>query len=169
MSFLKPAMPASEAARAGALSGLIGGVAMLAARRLQEEGLLRRGETAEMGWDQLLEAESRRHHLRLTKRELWLAGVGVHIAYSMLVGAMYGVARSRRRIPAGAKGSLSSALAYAAHAPSRILRPPKRRQARSTQRKNQVKKELIPIGTQMIFGVTTGLVFKLLSRNYELD
>lgn len=144
---------------------------MLVARRLQEQGLLPAGEHADAGFDQLIEAEFKRRRLRLSASQRRLIGIGGHLTYSALLGVIYGVARTRPHVPTAAKNALASGLALAAEAPSRLLTPPRNRR-KSASRKKQVQRleqTVIPIGAQMVFGIATTLVFKLLARGYYLE
>lgn len=111
-------MGAPEAALRGALSGALAGAAMLVAERIGEATDLARGPNAGQRW------ASRLGQGRRSTRGAAI-GWAAHITYSALLGAAYGVVRSRGQLSRPAQGVAASALAYAAWLPNRT-RAPKR-------------------------------------------
>jgi hypothetical protein len=89
---------------------------MLVAEQIGEATDLARSPTAGRRWASRL--GQRRRSPRATA-----AGWATHIAYSALLGAAYGLVRSRTRLSRPAEGLISSALAYAAWLPNRTPAP----------------------------------------------
>ena len=100
-----------EAALRGAISGALAGTAMLVAERIGEATDLARGPTAGRRW------ASRLGQGRSTRAIA--VGWATHIAYSALLGAAYGIVRSRSQMSRPAQQLVQSALAYAAWLPNR--------------------------------------------------
>ena len=109
-------MGAPEAALWGAVSGVLAGAAMLVVERVGETTDLARGTTAGKRW------ASRLSSGRRSRRDIAL-GWATHITYSALLGAVYGVVKSRGELSRPAQTLLSSALAYAAWLPNRTPVP----------------------------------------------
>jgi hypothetical protein len=155
-------MSVGEAALKGALAGVAGGAAMMLVRRLEERGLLSASERSGPEWATFLRREARHRGIRLTKTQSALLGSSLQLSYSALIGAAYGVVRSRTRIPRAAQGLVTGALVHAANLPAwgliveRGITPRPLRQRR--------RKALIPISTHAVFGVTTVATFKVLAR-----
>src|SRR5918911_4525964 len=84
-----------EAALHGAVAGLIGGAVVMAARRLDERRVLSGGGAADIDWGQRISRAARQRGVRLSARQRAAAGVGAHLAYSALLGALLGVVGSR--------------------------------------------------------------------------
>jgi hypothetical protein len=155
-------MSIGEAALKGALAGVAGGAAMTLVRPLQARGLLPASERSGPEWEKIVRSEARRRRIHLTKLQSALLGGAVHLSYSALIGATYGVVRSRARIPDAAQGLVTSALVYAANYPAWGLMP--RRGVASSPSKQRPRKALIPVATHAVFGVTTAAAFKVLAR-----
>jgi hypothetical protein len=109
-------LSAPQAALRGALSGALAGAAMLVAEQIGEATDLARSPTVGRRWASRL--GQKRRSARSTA-----AGWATHIAYSALLGAAYGLVRSRIRLSRPAQGLISSALAYAAWLPNRTPAP----------------------------------------------
>ncbi len=111
----------------GAASGLAGGAAMLATRFVERR--LSGGKDAP--------------GLTPVTQLAWAAGVG----------ALYGVARTRLRLPRGAKGIVLSGLMSAVEFPGdgRLLSP------------RRAPRALLPIGARAVFGYATAAAFDLLA------
>ncbi len=120
-------MNVGRALLTGAASGLAGGAAMLATRSVERRVSGGKGVPGLTPITQLA----------------WAAGVG----------ALYGVARTRLRLPRGAKGIVLSGLMSAVDLPGggRLLSA--RRAPRS----------LLPIGASAVFGYATAAAFDLLA------
>ncbi len=112
-------MGASQAALRGALSGALAGAAMLVAERIGEATDLARGPNVGRRWASRL--GQKRRPVRSTRATA--VGWATHIAYSALLGAAYGVVRSRGQLSRPAQGLVASALAYAAWLPNRTPAP----------------------------------------------
>jgi hypothetical protein len=108
-------MSVPEAALRGALSGALAGAAMLVAERIGEATDLARGPTVGRRW------ASRLGQNRSTRATA--VGWATHIAYSALLGAAYGLVRSRSQMSRPAQQLVQSALAYAAWLPNRSPAP----------------------------------------------
>jgi PrsW family intramembrane metalloprotease len=109
-------MGAPEAALRGALSGALAGAAMLVAEQIGEATDLARGPNVGRRW------ASRFGQARRPRRRI-VVGWATHIAYSALLGAAYGVVRSRGQLSRPAQGLVASAIAYAAWLPNRTPAP----------------------------------------------
>jgi hypothetical protein len=155
-------MSVGEAALKGALAGVAGGAAMMLVRPFQAKGLLPASERTEPEWQKVVRSEARRRRIHLTKMQSALLGSAVHLSYSALIGAAYGVMRSRAPIPDAAQGLVTSGLVYAANFPAWGLMP--RRGVTPPPSKPRRRKAVIPVATHAVFGVTTAAAFKVLSR-----
>ena len=108
-------MHAGEAALRGALSGALAGAAMLVAERIGEATDLSRTPTIGRRWAAHLGGGRSTRAVAL--------GWATHIAYSALLGAAYGLVKSRGELSRPAESLLASALAYAAWIPNRSRAP----------------------------------------------
>ena len=116
MAMKRKRMGASEAVLRGALSGALAGAAMLLAEHIGQATDLARGPNVGRRWASRL-GQGRRARRRVA------VGWATHIAYSALIGAAYGVVRSRGQLSRPAQGLVASALAYAAWLPNRTTAP----------------------------------------------
>lgn len=119
----RKSMNAGQAALRGAVSGALAGAAMLVAERIGEATDLYGSTPTGRRWA--------KHLGRGRSRRAIAAGWATHIAYSALLGAAYGVVKSRGELSRPAESLLASALAYAAWLPNR---------SRLTKRGPRVKK-----------------------------
>jgi hypothetical protein len=106
-----------EAAMRGAASGLIGGAALLVASELEKRGLITPRESRGPRWDHRIRGVARKGGMRLSRRGVTAAEVGGYLAYSALLGALFGVARSRLPLTGAARSFLESGFVYAASVP----------------------------------------------------
>ena len=155
-------MSVGEAALKGALAGVAGGAAMMLARPLEAKGLLPASERSGPEWERIVRSEARRRRIHLTELQITLLGSAVHLSYSALIGAAYGVVRSRTRVPDAAQGLVTSALVYAANFPAVGLVP--RRGIAPPPKKQRPRKALTPVATHAVFGVTTAAAFRALAH-----
>ncbi len=109
-------MGATEAGLRGALSGALAGAAMLVAEHIGEATNLAPGPTASRRWASRLGQERR-------SRRGVAVGWATHIAYSALLGAAYGIVKSRGPLSRPTEGLVASALEYAAWLPNRTPVP----------------------------------------------
>ena len=147
-----------EAALRGAAAGLIGGAVIMAARRLDERRLLTGGAAADIDWERKISRTARTRGIRLSKRQRAVAGVGAHLAYSALLGAVLGVVGSRStRLADVALGVLT----YAESVPRLGLlpEPPTTRAGRPRRRQG-----VIPLRTDQLYGLATRAALRALTR-----
>ncbi len=111
----------------GAAAGLAGGAAMLVTRSVEKR----------------LSGDEESSTLAPITQLAWAAGVG----------ALYGIARTRLRLPRGAKGIVLSGLMSTVDFPGGN---------RSLSRRRP-KNSLLPIGASAVFGYTTAAAFDLLA------
>lgn len=165
---LRPRLGVADAARAGAAAGLIGAGAMVLAGRL-ERAIARpkKGRVApasvEGDWRDLINAEAKRHGIALTARQASALAAAAHLAYSVALGAAYGVSQRALPLPKAARGFMHDGLALAAAAPDR-LRPPRKSataQARKTKGKRTAAGIIAP---PLVYALATAAAFKLLTR-----
>ena len=157
-----------EAAWKGAVAGMAGGVALLAAREIEERGLLaaeggagakrparRVGPAIRKG----VRRTARARGVRLTARETALVDVALHLAGAAAVGAAYGIVRSRVRLPGAVDGPLLGLLVYGATMwgvlpAAGLLAAPERLDLREV---------LAPVGPNATFGMVTARAFDWLA------
>ena len=108
--------PLFRMAALGAAAGLAGGIAMLVADQLEDRVGLRKGQSS---WVGTVREQARRRGRSLEGRRLHAVAAGANLAYAALLGAVYGMARSRLPRRAAARTALVTALGYAMHLPRR--------------------------------------------------
>ena len=150
-----------EAALRGAIAGALGGAAMLAAEALATRRVVSRDGVAPDEWGRVATAIGRRAGTRLTGRPKVAASVGLHIAYSALVGAVYGVARSRGELSGPAQSLLRSGLLYAGFRAERGFMP---RRGRARFARRGAKQGILPLDAQDLFAMATTQAYKMMTR-----
>lgn len=108
-------MNARQAALRGAVSGALAGAAMLVAERI--------GQATDVYGSMPTGRRWAKHLGRGRSRRAVATGWATHIAYSALLGAAYGLVKSRGQLSRPAESLLASALAYAAWLPNRSRLP----------------------------------------------
>ena len=106
---------AGQAAIRGAVSGALAGAAMLVAERIGQATDIYGSTPTGRRWA--------KHFGGARSRRAIAAGWATHIAYSALLGAAYGLVKSRGELSRPAESLLASALAYAAWLPIRSRLP----------------------------------------------
>src|SRR5918912_3366957 len=89
----------AEAALRGAVAGLVGGLAALAADALAERRVLTARGSTRQGWSRLARRVARRTGSSLGERQQVAAGIAAHLFYSASLGALYGVLQYRFELP----------------------------------------------------------------------
>lgn len=153
----------SEAALRGAAAGLVGGATVLLLSWLIRRGVVSSDDTLDDEWERLIRNVARRAHLELSARQLRLARMTAQLTYSALVGAAYGVARSRRTLPGPLRAALNSGLVHAASVPVVSGLTPARGPKRK-RRKASAKGISIPVGSAALYGLTTSAAFSAFQR-----
>jgi hypothetical protein len=151
-----------EALVKGALAGLLGGTAMLVAEKLAERRVLSRAGSAHRQWERLAAAVAGGRVRSLSGRRRAFAGVGMQMAYSALLGALYGVTQGRASLSLPLQRFLQDGLMYAAFLSSRGFerkRPVRRRLARPGATRG-----LLPVTTDAVFAAATAYSFKALAN-----
>ncbi len=151
-----------EAALRGAAAGLAGGMAVLALSWLVQRGVLSTDDTVDAQWERLVKKAAQGAGLELSKGQARIARVTAQLTYSVLVGAAYGIARSRRSLPGALRAALNSGLVHAASVPMVAQtvngRQPKRRGRRGK------RGVAVPLGSAALYGLTTSAAFSALER-----
>ncbi len=150
-----------EAALKGALAGMVGGGAMMMAMKLGQQALLPEGEQMEPPPKKLVETVAERQGVGLSDTQAMAAGMGVHMGYSALWGALYGVVQSRLHPPGALHGLLLGGLVYAANFPEWGLLPKLGVLPPPTQQ--PLEKAALPVGAHVVFGLATAAAFAALS------
>ena len=115
-------MNARQAALRGAVSGALAGAAMLVAERIGQATDVYGSTPTGQRWA--------KHLGRGRSRRAVATGWATHIAYSALLGAAYGLVKSRGQLSRPAESLLASALAYAAWLPNRSRLPKRGRRVK---------------------------------------
>lgn len=102
-----------EAAGRGAVAGLVGGVAMTLLDRQVVPAMGRRDGHVSR-WDRQVARGAKRAGVQLQGRHRTIAGVATTLVYGAVIGAAYGVARTRLRDLEVARSVLDTGLVYAA-------------------------------------------------------
>lgn len=149
-----------EAALKGAIAGMIGGVAMMMAMKVEKKALLPEGKTMDPPPKKAVETLAEEADVDLEDRQAMMAGMGVHMGYSAMWGALYGVVQDRVHPPSGLHGLLLGGLVYAANFPSfgllpklGVLPPPSQQ---------PMSEAVIPAGAHAVYGLATSAVFEAL-------
>lgn len=169
---LRPRLGIADAARAGALAGLVGAGAMVLAGRVERMVVpQRKGKKAppsvEGDWKDLISAEAKRRGIRLTARQAAALATASHLIYSVTLGAAYGVSQRALPLPKAARNFMHDGLALAAAAPDR-LRPP--RKSQETQRAKKGKRTAAGVvAPPLVYALATAAAFKLFTREGRID
>ena len=149
-----------EAALKGALAGVAGGIAMLAAGELEARGAA--GELGarvqEMAGGPRTRGSRQRRRPAPASRQA-TANLVAQLSAAAAVGAVFGIVQSRFRLPEAAHGALLGGLAYAASASGAfagagLLAPPPNASLRDV---------LMPAGTHAVFGLATARAYDMLT------
>lgn len=150
----------SGAALEGAVAGLLGGAVMMLAMKGGAKALLPEGETMEPPPKKLVETLAEEQGIQISDTQAMAAGIGVHMGYSALWGALYGVVQSRLHPPDALHGLLLGGIVYAANFPEwgllpklGVLPPPKQQ---------SLQKAALPLGAHVVFGLATAAAFRVL-------
>jgi uncharacterized membrane protein YagU involved in acid resistance len=153
----EPDLDVAEAMLKGALAGLTGGAAMMMAMKAQNRALLPEEERLAPPPKQLVETVAERQGVSLSDRQATAAGMGVHMGYSALWGAVYGVVQSRLHPPDLLHGLLLGGLVYAANFPELGLLP--RLGVLPPPSEQPLEKAAIPVTAHLVFGLATSRAF----------
>ncbi|HJU89291.1 MAG TPA: hypothetical protein VJ672_07865 [Gemmatimonadaceae bacterium] len=154
----------SQAAFRGAAAGLIGGAAVLLLSMLVRRGVLATEDTTDDEWARLIRTAGRKAGLKLSARQVRAARMTAQLTYSAMVGAAYGIARTRRHLPGPLRAALNSGLVHAASLPVVADLRPKRRTPARKRRRREPKGLAIPVGSAALYGLTTSAAFTALQR-----
>ncbi|CAN5484517.1 hypothetical protein BH24GEM3_BH24GEM3_24110 [soil metagenome] len=149
-----------EAALKGAVAGVLGGAAMMMAMKLGQQALLPEGEQMEPPPKKLVETLAERQGVELSDTQAMAAGMGVHLGYSALWGAIYGAVQSRLHPPDALHGLLLGGLVYASSFPEFGLLPKLGVLPPPTQQ--SLEKAALPVGAHLVFGLATAAAFAAL-------
>jgi uncharacterized membrane protein YagU involved in acid resistance len=148
----------ADSALLGAAAGLLGGVAMMVAMKMEQQALLAEEERMDPPPKKLAEVIARRQGVALSDTQAMAAGMAVHMGYSALWGAIYGVVQDRLHPPDLLHGLALGGLVYASNFPEwgllprlGVLPPP------SEQNATRVA---IPVISHAVFGVATAKAFE---------
>ena len=148
---------AGEAALKGALAGLIGGAVMMMAMKAEQKVLLPEGQQMEPPPKKLVETLAENQGIKLSNTQSMAAGMSVHMGYSAVWGAVFGVVQNRLHPPDLLHGLLLGGLVYAASFPEwgllpqmGVLPPPSQQ---------SMEKAAVPFGAHIVFGLATAAAF----------
>ena len=141
----------------GALAGLAGGLALLAAERLGRTTLLPAGSSGAGAVAQAAAAMARARGAELSPPAAMAVGAGAQLAYCALWGAAYGVLRQRLTLPALVDGLLLAGAAYATASSTGGLLP---RLGAAPAMGQAMDEVAVDLGAQLAFGITTASVFE---------
>lgn len=170
---LRPRLGVADAARAGALAGLVGAGAMVLAGRVERAVVpQRKGKPAppsvEGDWKDLINAEAKRHGIRLTARQAAALATAAHLVYSVTLGAAYGVSQRALPLPKAARNFMHDGLALAAAAPDR-LRPPRKPQSKAQRATKGKRTAAGVVAPPLVYALATAAAFKLFTREGRID
>lgn len=168
---LRSRLGIGDAARAGALAGLVGAGAMVFAGRLEraiappQKGK-RAPASVEGDWKDLITAEAKRAGIALTARQAAVLATAAHLIYSVTLGAAYGVSQRALPLPKAARNFMHDGLALAAAAPDRLRPPRKSDEKRARKGKRTAAGVVAP---PLVYALATAAAFKLLTREQRFD
>lgn len=149
-----------ESAAKGAIAGLIGGAAMMLAMKAEQKLLLSELQQSDPPPKRFVEAVAGGQGVSLSERQAMAAGMGVHMGYSALWGALYGVVQERLDPPELLHGLVLGGLVYAVNFPEwgllpkvGVLPPPSQQDPREAA---------VPLIAHAVFGVATARAFDAL-------
>ena len=149
-----------EAALKGAVAGVAGAIAMLAAGELEARGATGAlgGRVREIVGGPRTRGSRRRQRPAAPSRQA-ATDLVAQLSAAAAVGAVFGIVQSRFRLPEAAHGALLGGLAYAASASGAfrgagLLAPPPNASLRDV---------LMPAGTHAVFGLTTARAYDMLT------
>lgn len=149
-----------DAAVKGALAGLIGGAAMMMAMKMEQKAVLPEGQTMEPPPKKLMETLAEKAGVGLDDKQAMAAGMGVHMGYSAMWGALYGVVQDRVHPPSALHGLLLGGLVYASNFPSFGLLP--RLGVLPPPSQQPLREAAIPAGAHVVYGLATAATFEAL-------
>jgi uncharacterized membrane protein YagU involved in acid resistance len=154
-------MSVGEAMLKGAFAGLIGGIAMAMATKMEQAVLLPEGTESALPPTKLVETEAEAHDIHLSGTQATAAGMGAHLMYSALLGTAFGLLQSRARGPAVLDGLIFSGLVYAAGYSKVGIMP--RTGTMPPPEQQSIERATIPLASHTVFGVATSAAFRALS------
>ena len=96
---------------------------MMMAMKMEQSALLSEEERMDPPPKKLMETVAQKHAVEISQTQAMAAGMGVHMGYSALWGAIYGIVQDRLRPPDVLHGLLLGGLVYAANFPEWGLLP----------------------------------------------
>ena len=145
---------------ASALKGAIAGMAGGAAMKMEQSALLSEEERMDPPPKKLIATVAQKHAVEISQTQAMAAGMGVHMGYSALWGAIYGIVQDRLHPPEVLHGLLLGGLVYAANFPEWGLLP--RVGALPPPSVQEPVQAAIPMVAHAVFGLTTAKVFEAL-------
>jgi hypothetical protein len=146
-----------RAAVLGAVAGLAGGAALLLTEQAGRRTILPNGSDTESTAARAVEAVASEHEMFVSRARAEIVGESAELAWCAALGALFGVVRSRVRVPALLDSLALAGLAYAATSSSRGLLP---RLGLAPALGESVEEAAIPIASHVAFAVTTAAVFE---------
>lgn len=150
----------ADSAVKGAIAGLVGGMAMMMAMKREQRALLPEEERTDPPPKKLVKAVAQKQAVEIGETQAMTAGMGMHMGYSALWGAVYGVVQNRLRPPDLLHGLVLGGLLYAANFPEWGLLP--RVGALPPPSAQEPVQAAIPVMAHAVFGITTAKVFEAL-------
>jgi hypothetical protein len=136
-------------------------MAVLALSWLVRRGVLATDDTVDEEWERLVRKAARGAGLKLSARQARFARSTAQLTYSVLIGAAYGVARSRRALPGPVRAALNSGLVHAASVPAVAQAASAHRPKRRPGRQQGIA---VPVGSAALYGIATSAAFSALER-----
>ncbi|HEX7019544.1 MAG TPA: hypothetical protein VF159_06040 [Gemmatimonadaceae bacterium] len=151
-----------ESAARGAAAGLIGGAALSTAHRYLLPKLPDRGRKRRNEWDGRVHDVAEQFGWDLSPRTGAVVGVTTQLAAATLFGALYAVVTEQMQPSRAGKNFLDAGLVFAAS----MLAPELERKRRLPRGKRAKMRHraLAPITAPAVFGRTTALALKALTR-----
>lgn len=135
-------------------------MAMMMAMKMEQKAMLPEEKRMDPPPKKLVEAIAARRDVELSDPQTMAAGMGVHLGYSALWGALYGVVQDRLRPPGLLHGLLLGGLVYAANFPAWGLLP--RVGAMPAPSEQDPKQVAVPVLAHAVYGLATAKVFDAL-------
>lgn len=147
----------AEAALAGALAGIAGGIALMLVEKAEQKVLLPEGSATPAMGQKAVQQIARLRGAHLSPVQAQAAGAGMQIGYCAILGSLLGVVASRVDLPAIVDGLAFAGLSYAVTMSDKGILP--RLGADTPPEMHSIEESAVPVGAHLAFGLTTAAVF----------
>lgn len=149
--------PALDAAAKGAVAGMAGSIALMLAEQIGRRTILPEGgDTTSLAAGAVTAVASEHGH-SLSRANAETLGVAAELASAAVLGAVFGVVRSRVRAPALVEGLVLAALAYYTTSSSKGILP---RVGMSPTLHQNMEEASVSLAAHVAFGVTTAAIYE---------